>query len=564
MNCRIAITSETMMTTNGEIFSVLPTEILLAIVRYIPIQDLCNVVLVSRDFWSLASDAKLWAKTKIDNNKAGRDGFAALFGNTRFGKLASIDLSWGNRKFGTEQLEEFFKLCIDMPSLEELNLEDRAEVAGTNTNRLLGRLVKQLKKANFRNTGLTTFQSINILTQSLESKSLEDLNLADNSLSHLRPTGLLAKAISRLKVANLERTMMSRDQTVALLEGTLASTTLTHLVISREDITRVPLDILEAAVSRLVKVDLEGVGLSSPSHLMAVLNAVKTSNTLESLSLFIATTTHQSADIYDAIPPLLFAQAICKLKKANLGLNVLHTSHSEALMTLSLLTNKLTNLNLQNVNLCFVSPNLLAKAVARLTKVDLSEAVVTVTHCKALMTSCADSKTLKNARLGVRSMMAGERPMAQVDPKIIAKAISRLENVDIGGNCLTPDQCLELIQAMVVSKSLKVICLKQNVLSDMPVSIFSDAISRLEKVDLWGCKITHQQCTALLKKSIQSKSLKFLKLGGQNLSSDLGEEYQKTYPNFPELPNVCKDLVDSAKLNITFDFFVAGVFPRLW
>merc|ERR1719509_672455 len=512
---------------------------LLAIVRYIPIQDLCNVVLVSRDFWSLASDAKLWAKTKIDNNKAGRDGFAALFGNTRFGKLASIDLSWGNRKFGTEQLEEFFKLCIDMPSLEELNLADRAEVAGTNTNRLLGRLVKQLKKANFRNTGLTTFQSINILTQSLESKSLEELNLADNSLSHLRPTGLLAKAISRLKVANLERTMMSRDQTVALLEGTLTSTTLTHLVISREDITRVPLDILEAAVSRLVKVDLEGVGLSSPSHLMAVLNAVKTSNTLESLSLFIATTTHQSADIYDAIPPLLFAQAICKLKKANLGLNVLHTSHSEALMTLSLLTNKLTNLNLQNVNLCFVSPNLLAKAVARLTKVDLSEAVVTVTHCKALMTSCVDSK-------------------------IIAKAISRLENVDIGGNCLTPDQCLELIQAMVVSKSLKVICLKQNVLSDMPVSIFSDAISRLEKVDLWGCKITHQQCSALLKKSIQSKSLKFLKLGGQNLSSDLGEEYQKTYPNFPDLPNVCKDLVDSAKLNITFDFFVAGVFPRLW
>lgn len=548
----------------------LPQEILINILSYLTTRDLCETLVVSSGFYSLASYPLLWARTPINTIKVRCEGISPLLKLPRFSKIVVLDLSYTgfrdtvattissvagclvatekDNSICSKYLIELFELIPKHPSLRELNMK-KQDLCQVSPVHLIAEAVKGLIKVNLEFTRLTSLQSTVILSSSLSSSTLEDLNLAQNDLSKVLPE-LVAQAATRLKKINLGETWLTTEHCVFLLTQTISSANLTDLRLSRVDLAEVPASLLGEAVQRLEKVDLEATNLVTSELLLAVLRSVNASTTLRCLSLFIHCKVQQSRLVYQDVPPEVLAQAVSRLHKANLAFNKLSNDQCKAILTQSLKTLTLTNINLQDINLSKISPDLLAPAIARLRKVDLSSTKLTKEQCKALLNKCATSTTLKNMRLGMNNNIS------VVDPDTLARAVCRLDNVDICNNSLTTDQCTALLQQMVTSPTLQVVNLKLNLLSDVPVHLLAEALSRLKKVNLWGCRISVDHCTALFTRVVMSRKLRFINLGGYNVDNTF------CYPE--KLMGVDQQLIGRVKENVTIVYYPTGLHPRLW
>ena len=108
---------------------------------------------------------------------------------------------------------------------------------------------KKIKKMNFMDLDITSVEIERLLTE-IHGSPLENINFARTDLSEVSPD-LLASAVKILTSVNLDKTGLTTDQCIKLLEASLSSTTLVALDLRGVILSGVPRNLLAITVKRL-------------------------------------------------------------------------------------------------------------------------------------------------------------------------------------------------------------------------------------------------------------------------------------------------------------------------
>ena len=126
------------------------------------------------------------------------------------------------------------------------------------------------------------------------------------------------------------------------------------------------------------------------------------------------------------VKPELLAVAVTKLERLNLNSSGLSSSQTEAIFAaIQAPGSRLRTLELQHNDLSSVDPGLLARAVTRLEEVNLQNAKMTPGQVRATLTALCGGHCLKRLRL-VDSCLSDEH----LTEELVGSTIQKLEGVD--------------------------------------------------------------------------------------------------------------------------------------
>lgn len=152
-----------------------------------------------------------------------------------------------------------------------------------------------------------------------------------------------------------------------------------------------------------------------------------------------------------------------------------------------------------------VSPDLLAKAVSRLHKVNLTHNVLTTEHWESILTSSLSSTTLKEMNINCVDLSA-------ISPTLLAAVVSKLSTVSIMDTSLASEQSTAVLKSIQTSSALETLNLFLVDLSEVDEVLLATSLAQLRQVHLGMNYLTSQQCAALLSASIHSTSLTTLEI----------------------------------------------------
>jgi len=232
------------------------------------------------------------------------------------------------------------------------------------------------------------------------------------------------------------------------------------------------------------------------------------------------------ANLNGALPDLL-ASAFKVLTCVNLYSTNLTNDQCIKLLEASLSSTTLIDLDLGNVNLSGVPPNLLASAVKRLKTIRLYMSDLTTDQCIKLLEASRSSTTLVDLALRYVNLSA-------VPPTILASAAKRLNTMDLYNTHLTTDQCIKLLQATLCTTTLVDLNLSSVNLSGVPPNLLESAVKCLKIIELSSTSMTVEQSIAVLKCIPTSTRLQYISLCGNNIREKLPADLQylltpKTY-----------------------------------
>jgi len=435
------------------------------------LEDLCSVMRTSSYMNSVASWPNLWVGMRVNMEKVRKNGLAELYSIDRFKKIRKMKFM--DKDFNSEQIEmvlhDIHASPLEIIDLSHINLRHVPA-------KLLANAVSRLQTVNLFNTDLTTKQCIQVLRVSISSRSLVDVNLGFVNLSGV-PADLLARAVSRLQTVNLNSTHLRTEQCVKMLETSLSSRSLVDV-----NLGDVPSNLPVRTVSHL-----QTVNLGYTRHL-----------NLTSVNL-------------SEVPADLLSKAVCHLQTVNLRYTALTTEQCIEVLEVSLSSRSLVSINLVYVNLSGVPSDILARAVSRLQTAELSCTNLTTGQCIQVLEASLSSRSL----LGISLARVKLR---EVPHELLANAVSHLQIVNLRSSDLTTEQCIQVLEASLSSRSLVDVILEDVNLNEVSSNLLARAVSRLQTVNLTDTSLTTEQCIQVLEASLSSRSLVNVNLFGVNLS----------------------------------------------
>ena len=167
---------------------------------------------------------------------------------------------------------------------------------------------------------------------------------------------------------------------------------------------------------------------------------------------------------------------------------------------------------LANANISNVEPRLLARVVCRLEEVDMRKTNITSEQVRTLFTILCHWSQLKSLNLSVNNL-------STVDPAVLSTAVNRLEKLDLNMTKMTSEQVQVLFTTMCQESQLKKLVISNNNLSTVEPEVLATAVNKLEEVGMWKTHITSEQAQTLFAAIAEGSSLKKLRIGINNLSS---------------------------------------------
>ena len=221
----------------------IPDEVLGHVFSFLPVSDLLTMRKVSVRHGRVARDKQLWRWTRIEGMEVYRDKkyFTGKGTRTR-NKIASLgditvdEYSWivcrvgagrVDRNMSTEHVEEILNHVIHereeeletgekIVQLKELDMK-WISLSGVD-DQLLARAVVKVKTVSLEGTRQTTVQWTTLLQTILAEKELvmESLDMSHNNLGGVDDQ-LLARAVVRMKIKDLNNTCLTTVQATTLL-----------------------------------------------------------------------------------------------------------------------------------------------------------------------------------------------------------------------------------------------------------------------------------------------------------------------------------------------------------
>ena len=124
--------------------------------------------------------------------------------------------------------------------------------------------------------------------------------------------------------------------------------------------------------------------------------------------------------------------------------------------------------------------------------------------------------------LKLKALSLYAEDLSSVSPEVLTLAVSRLETVELPGCRLSPSQLKLLLNQVADGKcfKLKLLDLQMNDISQVPSDLLVVATQRLERVNFRGCKLTTEQLHSVFSDLAEGKcsKLKHLNLSDNNMS----------------------------------------------
>ena len=190
-------------------------ELWLEIMKYLRIQDLCRLSLVSSSMYSLASTPKFWKKSHIRKIKFKNGQVSQFFQIHKFRKIKK--LSFSRLQFTEDNTRILFENFNYFDNLEELDLQ------GVNLSKVpvetLSACCQNLNKLDLTFTKLTPWQSQHLFEKlhSNDTFKLKNVSFKAANLSQVNPQ-ILADVIIKMVIVNLSFTELTKEQLTVLFE----------------------------------------------------------------------------------------------------------------------------------------------------------------------------------------------------------------------------------------------------------------------------------------------------------------------------------------------------------
>jgi len=282
---------------------------------------------------------------------------------------------------------------------------------------------------------------------------------------------------------------------------------------------------VEAGLLGRVLTGLEVVGLRgsflSPEQINAIIEDIrKETSKIKKLDL-------ERNDLSEVDPEVL-GESMSILEDVDLTETKLSTLHLTKIFTHVMKdSSKLKKINLQLTRLSDVDTELLAKGVNRMELVDLGYANLSVDHVKSILTHVME----QDSKLKTLYLEFGR--LTYLDSQFLAKAVHRLEDVGLRLAGLSYLQITAILQQVGKKGSkLRKLDLKRNDLSQIEPKVLATSVNRLEEVDLTRTNLRTVQIASIFASVIKEGiNLKKLNLEGNDLSGVDKEVLEKSvYP----------------------------------
>ena len=290
--------------------------------------------------------------------------------------------------------------------------------------KLLVRAVTKLVRLDLSGTALTAAQATALCTAMAQGSKLTCLNMAENDLAEV-PAEVLAAAVGTLVEVNLGNTSLNHQQAAAVWAAMARASGVTKVVMSDNNMSQVPVEVLVQVATRVQVLGLSGYGNTrlTGQQVAALFAALSEKNNLIDLDLGFSLA---------AVPGDVLVKVVTKVAKVQLNKTALVAEQvlqlCEALATQDCL---LVDLDLTRNDLYMVEPRLLARAVNRLEvaylfDTDLNKHQVAAILQLSVCTDHGQSK-LKELCLGEEDCEA----KGFVDPSLIAAARRQILKMEI-------------------------------------------------------------------------------------------------------------------------------------
>ena len=158
----------------------------------------------------------------------------------------------------------------------------------------------------------------------------------------------------------------------------------------------------------------------------------------------------------------LLARLVSGLQEVWMGYSPLASSQAEAILENVAGGSKLRKLAMCFTDLSTVEPGLLARAVARLEEVELSSSQLTLQQTQAVLSAAGSSSTLKKLDLAMNDSLPA------VKPELLAAAVLNLEEFSIGHSAVRCQQIEAIFCAISGATKLKVLKIGHNRIIEFP------------------------------------------------------------------------------------------------
>lgn len=497
----------------------LPREIWLMIFEKLPFRDLFNVVLVSKNWLDIGEDPLLWKNFKMVKSCRSLDSLEDALGISRLSSLSYLELK-ASVKEGivlNDHIEVISKTNIKSMRMLNCNLSYA-------NPEMISALFNNFKSLELEDTVLTEAQAEMIFTTMAQQTMLKELKLStplseEISISLLAPE-LLGAAFNKLEVLHLRWVIFDQGFWETFFQMMCADTNLRELLFEYQGLHNVPPKVFSAALNKLQIVDLSQIDVDH-SQCRALIEAIARDTKIEHLDI--------SSNNLATIDPDILAEAVNKLRKVDISNTNLTSCQIERILKGINFDSKLKDLDIDQNRLIKISPDLLASAANNLERVVLSK--LTTVQTARIFDVMSKFSTLKHLSIQDVSFLGnsdnaldwedGQNPGLNqygVDENMIAKAINKLTSVDLSFGSFNNNQAQAIFEAMADKTCLKELFLQQCDLISVNPSIVCKAITKLHKVFLHSANLSKSQIFSLFLKMNEKSNIKDFDLSNSDLS----------------------------------------------
>jgi len=475
----------------------LPNEMLMRVFRLLHPRDLKMVVLVSRDWRMLGEDPSLWKCLRFMVHNREDINHLSM---RRLRDIQEICINPGDNWEDWDS-QAIFQAASKLYRLKKINGLDSVNLSSVKPG-LFAKGLTKLEDVTLGDTGITNHQKQALFREMCLNNKLKSLDFYSNNLSSVEP-GLFARAINRLESVNLCETDITDDQKQALFTAMSQNSQLKKLDLSGNSLSYVKSKLLAMGMARLEVVQLSDTDITN-EQAQAIFSVMCQNSHLKSL--------HLDCNNLSSVKPGLFVKLVTRMEDVNLCDTDITDDQKTALFAGMSQNCQLKILDLSCNNLSSVEPGLFAKGMSRLVDVNLCASNLTNQQKQAFFAAMSKNCHLKRLDLSANNL-------SSVEPELFARVMTRLEDVNLCCTDISNDQKQAFFVAMSENSKLKKLDLSCNNLSSVEPGLFARAMTRLEDVNLSYTDITDEQAQALFTALCRNSPLKALDLHKNNLSS---------------------------------------------
>jgi len=489
---------------------ILLPEIWMEVLKFLPVKDLCNMSLVSQDINELCSRPKLWRHAKIRKLKFRTGDVRRFFEIRKYKKVKRLDFSRLSLVLESIQqiLEHSIKSDLCEIDLQGVNLSTIAP-------ELLSKSLQPLQKVDLTFTKLTSSQAEHLFSyfENNPPTKMKEMSFKAINLSTISPA-MLASTIARMEKVNLSFTELTTDQLTALLDKLLTQNdvNLKDIEFFSVDLSGTPPRLLGKALGNLECVSLSNTELRF-EHIQSFFEEIMGSKNLKDVNLDFSELFYISKDI--------FAKSLIQLEKVSLACTVMDIEQLEALFELISKESKIKELDLLDTDLTGLDAVLMGSAINKLEKVNISGSKLVGEQLNPMVEQF-EFKVLKDLNLDYLDL-------SKMSLENTCKLLKSLQKISLKKSNLTPEQLNFFWSALAepgeYRGELKDINFHGNNFSSICSAALMDGAIKLQSLDLSHtnipteaiCKVFHSISTR------EENSLRNLVLVG-NIMEDLDPE----------------------------------------